>query len=295
MRCVIDCEAIQKEDAETNKSKRADIIIRFYKSFRPKSAIIVEAKGWDKKAAEEQVGHQVINYCEKFKILKEFEGKITAVTLTANRILEKVKEVINITWIDLVSKLIEGNNASNIFEKELIEDYCNYLLRIGGNMKYYETEVLSIPAGDTKELIENPEIGIYECPNSQEDPNKKRDGYPSQKKRALYLSFRGEGGISKRLYKVSDIVVMRFEEKDFEALANINQNYAKRARKYKDNNKSLNTKEKRVFFLDTKNSIELPHPTKPKNSNTYTKGFSLHQYFGATTQEADGQEYVILE
>ena len=307
LRCVIDCEARQRLGYETNNSKRADIVIRFFDGLIPYRAIVIEAKGWDKKADEKSVTNQVIDYCDKFEILKDFKGEITAVTLTANPILSweekyvNVKRIINITWIELVNKFLykkSRNKFENKFENNLIEDYCNYLLNIESDMKFYETEVLSIPAGNTIDLIEDNSIGIYECPNKQEDENKKRDGHPSQKKMALYLSFReGKGGISRFLYKVSDVVVMKFGDNDaIEALGRIDESYVQRVKNYIEKLPSLNKDtEKRVFFLDFDKSIKLPHPCKPGAAKTQGPvNYELHEFFKSPNGKLGNEEVVIL-
>ena len=304
LRCVIDCEARQRLGYETNNSKRADIVIRFFEGLIPYRAIVIEAKGWDKKADEKSVTNQVIDYCDKFEILKDFKGEITAVTLTANPILSweekyvNVKRIINITWIELVNKFLY-EKPRNKFENNLIEDYCNYLLNIESDMKFYETEVLSIPAGNTIDLIEDNSIGIYECPNKQEDENKKRDGHPSQKKKALYLTFRaGNGGVSRVLYKVSDVVVMKFGDTDaIEALGHIDKDYVRRVENYKEKLPSLNIyTEKRVFFLDFDKSIKLPHPCKPETNPQSPVKYELYEFFQEPKGELiTGEKAVILQ
>ena len=284
LRCVVDCEAIQKEEDKTNSSKRADIVIRFYEDgLTPHCAIVVEAKGWDKTAREEQVTNQVINYCEKFEILQEFEDKITAVTLTANRILshqekyEKVKSIVNITWLQLLNAFTEANLPNNKFEKELIKNYCDYLLKIKGDMKFYETEVLSLTAKESIDRVKK--HLIYECPNTYDN---------RYKKNALFFSFRDKNGESKYLYKVSEAMVMRFDNEGINALKSTNEDYAKRAEAYRDESHELDlTQEKWVLFLDKERSIQLPYPCKPE----FVRGaqgpikYNLCEYFASPNED----------
>ncbi len=299
LRYVIDCEARQKLEFETNKSNRADIVIRFFDGFVPYCAIVVEAKGWDKTADMKSVTNQVVDYCDKFEILNDFEGEITAVTLTANPILSweekyvNVKRIINITWIELVNKFLQENPRDK-YEKDLIEDYCNYLLNIESDMKFYETEVLSIPAGNTINLIEDDSIGIYECPS-------KGKGYGAQKKKMLFLSFRGNHSISRVLYKVADVVLMKFgDEEAIEALARIDESYAQRVKNYIAKLHTLDKdQEKRVFFLDFSKSIQLPHPCRPTSGNRgrMPQGavkYELQQFFQRPKGEFKKEEVVLL-
>ena len=60
MRCVIDCEACQKEDAETNKSKRADIIIRFFNSHTEELPLILTLAPIFKSASLVDLGERVL-------------------------------------------------------------------------------------------------------------------------------------------------------------------------------------------------------------------------------------------
>lgn len=303
LRCIVDCEAIQKENTSTAadveseeakvkknaKSKRADIVIRFYDGSTPHCAIVVEAKGWDKTAQEDQVTCQIINYCEKFKILREFTNKITAVTLTANRILshqdkyEYVNSIVNITWLQLLDAFAEIKLPNNKFEGELIKNYCDYLLKIKSDMKFYEKEVLSIPAGQSIDKIEN--FGIYVCPNTKK--------YNKHKKRAMFFAFRkGKGGEMNDLYKVSEVVIMRFDNEGINALKSTNEDYAKRAEAYRDDSPEFDkTEEKWVLFLDKDKSIKLPKPCRPEQNPQGVVGYSLHEFFA----EPNKDDIVILE
>ncbi len=282
LRCIVDCEATQKEESKTKSSKRADILIRFYDEHIPHCAIVVEAKGWDKTAQEEQVANQIINYCEKFMILKEFADKITAVTLTANHILshqeeyKNVRGIVNITWLQLLNTFIEVTLPNNKFEEELIKNYCDYLLKIKSDMKFYETEVWSIPAGQSIDKIKK--FGIYECPNT--------DGYNKHQKRAMFFAFReGKGGQMDCLYKVSEVMIMRFDDEAIAALENNNEDYAIRAKCYRDNSELDLTQEKWVLFLDPKKSIQLPYPCRPEQNPRGSAGYSLYEFFTKPNDE----------
>lgn len=289
LRCIVDCEATQKGESQTKSSKRADIVIRFYDGFTPHSAIVVEAKGWDKKAKEEQVTNQIINYCEKFEILKEFKDKITAVTLTANRILshqeeyKNVRGIVNITWLQLLDAFTEVNLPENKFEEELIKNYCDYLLNIKSDMKFYETEVLSIPAANSIERIEK--FGIYECPNDKR--------YVAHRRKSLFMSFRKRGSISDCLYKVSYIVNMRFGDEDaINALKKINPEYAERVRGYCEASLNIDLQEEKwVIFLDLDKPIKLPHPCQLECYTQKPIKCDLSEFF---QKPKAGDEYIIL-
>ena len=63
-------------------------------------------------------------------------------------------------------------------------------------MRYYEKEVLSIPAGRSITKVEKHKI--YECPNNK---------YFNHKK-ALFVTFRHSGSIMKKLYKIDEILIL---------------------------------------------------------------------------------------
>lgn len=286
-RCIIDCEATQKINYAKNQSNRADIVIRFFEGLTPHSAIIVEAKGWGIKANEETTINQVIDYCDKFEVLEEFKGTITAATLTYNTILShhekfmNVENVVNITWMELINALLNVKFSQNKFERELIDDYCNFLLKNKNHMKFYEDDVLSIPAGDSIDSVEK--CGIYECPN-----NKK---YQKYNKKALYFSFRAKrGGITQKLYKVKDILSITLGDNDaINALNNIDAEYGSRLRQYIQDRKNVTfvneEEEKLVFFFDLEETIRLPYPVKPIKNNTFVKSYSLSSFFGNPNEE----------
>ena len=162
-------------------------------------------------------------------------------------------------------------------------------------MIFYETEVLSIPAGNTIDLIEDDAIGIYECPSEGR-------GYGAQKKKMLFLSFRaGKSSISTVLYKVADVVRMKFGDEDaIEALAHIDKSYTQRVKNYIAKLPTLDKdQEKRVFFLDFSKSIQLPHPCRPTpgNSGRMPQGavkYELQQFFQSPKGKFKGKEVVLL-
>lgn len=150
-------------------------------------------------------------------------------------------------------------------------------------MKFYEKEVLSIPAGQSIDKIEN--FGIYECPNTKE--------YSKHKKRAMFFAFRkGKGGEMNDLYKVSEVVIMRFDDEAIAALKNDNEDYAQRAKDYRDDSPEFDkTEEKWVLFLDKDKSIKLPNPCRPEHNPQGVVGYSLHEFFA----EPNKDDIVILE
>lgn len=65
-------------------------------------------------------------------------------------------------------------------------------------MKFYNEEVMSIPAGTSYNLVET--FGIYECPINGKHYQARANAKP------LYVAFRQKGGKVTELFKVKDII-----------------------------------------------------------------------------------------
>lgn len=281
-RCIIDCEARQSVETISQKSYRTDIILRFYeRNIIPFVAIVIEAKSISVKINAENIVKQINNYKDTFDILTGF-NKIDLVTIT--KYTTPISSVLNIrciTWNDILNKLSDCAKDNTI-----INDFCSFLFKIKGAMKFYEEDVLSIPAGDSIDSVET--CGIYECPN-----NKK---YQKYHKKVLYFSFRAKsGGVSRKLYKVKDILPITLGDNDaIKALNSIDSEYENRLRRYiqdRQNAQGIDMEEEKlVFFFDIEESITLPYPVKPINNNTFTKCYNLSRFF--ETPNKDG--YIIL-
>ena len=275
-RCIIDCEARQNINFEEQKSYRTDIILRFYeRNIIPYLAIVIEAKGISVRINIEDVIRQVKIYKDTFNILDDFEDKdINLVTITKFTTPINKENIRCITWSDILTTFLECKNNN------IIDDFCNFLLKINGAMKFYEEDVLSIPAGSTFDCVDK--YGIYECPNNR--------AYQKYNKKVLYFSFRAKQGISQKLYKVKDVIpIVLGDDNAIRALNNIGDGYADRLIQYiQDRQKSVGLnmeEEKLVFFFNLEESITLPYPVKPVKNNTFTKCYSLSKYFGKPNQE----------
>lgn len=263
---IIDCELPEKD--EDNKGYRADIVLRFYdKLYNPIKAVCIEAKSKGKKIDNVGASSQVDEYCSKFVSLKPFKENIALVTLTdVTSVVMGTEHIIPISWGDLITAL---EKVCEKGKEPIVQEYINYLLKINGNMKQYDKEILSIPAGDTIEKVKS--NYLYECP-ATEKYKARIESHP------LYITFREKRnkGRMTTLYKIKDIVkiyltadgvkkdmqeYIRFkypEEKDLiERIKNICSRQEGEDL-YKEEDKAL-------FILDRKESIELPYPVQYKN------------------------------
>jgi len=139
-------------------------------------------------------------------------------------------------------------------------------------MKFYEKEVLSIPAGDSFEYQYDYPF-IYECPNEGTQ-------FTSLKK-PLFMTFRQvPGGIMEKLFGVDDVIIMN-PHTDFEAFWN-NKSYSKevkeRVKNYCDRYWSgglYDNKEKQFYILSETNQIVLLHKPRPRMNGVYRVYYKL--------------------
>ena len=118
----------------------------------------------------------------------------------------------------------------------------------------------------------------------------------------LFLSFRaGKGSISTVLYKVADVIRMKFGDEDaIEALSHIDNSYTQRVKNYIAKLPTLDKdQEKRVFFLDFSKSIQLPNPCRPTPGSTgrMPQGavkYELQQFFQTPKGEFKNKKVVLL-
>ena len=264
-KCIVDCEAQCKEK---DNNGRIDILLRLYQDEHPVKAIIIEAKSVKAKTSEVAANNQVQKYVS-FPQLKGFSNKET-VTLTQD-VKTLVEDSTSITWLDLVNEL------SNVQGKEpIIKDFINYILNIKGNMKHYEEEIVSIPAGNSYEAVVS--SGIYECPVE----------YKRNPQNPLFITFREKGGgAMKTLYKLLDVLELDLDDEasiekvDEASIEKVGKQLNLKDRL--DRYKSFGTPTKgvkRVYVLDIDDAITLPIPVTPMENNTPIINYKISDFIG---------------
>lgn len=264
-KCIVDCEAQCKEK---DNNGRIDILLRLYQDEHPVKAIIIEAKSVKAKTSEVAANNQVQKYVS-FPQLKGFSNKET-VTLTQD-VKTLVEGSTSITWLDLVDEL------SNVQGKEpIIKDFINYILNIKGNMKHYEEEIVSIPAGNSYEAVVS--SGIYECPVE----------YKRNPQNPLFITFREKGGgAMKTLYKLLDVLELDLDDEasiekvDEASIEKVGKQLNLKDRL--DRYKSFGTPTKgvkRVYVLDIDDAITLPIPVTPMENNTPIINYKISDFIG---------------
>lgn len=264
-KCIVDCEAQRKEK---DNNDRIDILLRLYQDEHPAKAIIIEAKSVKAKTSEVVANNQVQKYVS-FPQLKGFSN-IETVTLTQD-VKTLVEGSTSITWLDLVNEL------SNVQGKEpIIKDFINYILNIKGNMKHYEEEIVSIPAGNSYEAVVS--SGIYECPVE----------YKRNPQNPLFITFREKGGgAMKTLYKLLDVLELDLDDEasiekvDEASIEKVGKQLNLKDRL--DRYKSFGTPTKgvkRVYVLDIDDAITLPIPVTPMENNTPIINYKISDFIG---------------
>lgn len=259
---IVDCEAQRKQ---INNNDRIDILLRFYHHNNPQKALIVEAKSAKANISAQLAATQATKYIYGFSQLNDFAANIETISLT--REVKNITQSISISWSELITNLFEVSSKD-----KLIKDFINFFLNIKGSMKYYDEEILSIPAKDTYDAIMK--SGIYECPND----------YKSRK-RSLFITFRAEKGRMDLLYKLKDVVEL--DVNDNTAINVVNNSlpdFASRLSTYKQIVNSKKNKkvsgEKRVYILDMDHPIKLPVPIRPIENNASPAYYTFQEFFG---------------
>ena len=267
-KCIVDCEAKRKKKDDND---RIDILLRLYQDKEPVKAIIIEAKSVKAKTSEVAANNQVQKYVNNgFPQLEGFSNKET-VTLTQD-VKTLVEGSTSITWLELVNELsrVQG-------EESIIKDFINYILNIkGNNMKHYEEEIVSIPAGNSYEAVVS--SGIYECPVE----------YKRNPQNPLFITFREKGGgAMKTLYKLLDVLELDLD--DEASIEKVDETSIEKVGKQLnlkdrlDRYKSIGTPTKgvkRVYVLDIDDAITLPIPVTPMENNTPIINYKISDFIG---------------
>lgn len=260
---IIDCEL--RRNVERKESYRADIIIRSYnQSGCSKYAILIETKCKGTKISEEPAIVQIKKYKEIFTELQKFKN-VALLTITDIRSSLKKQEdsVLSLTWGELMS-------AFESINESVVKNYINYLLEIKGNMKQYDKEVLTIPAGQS---YDNINTGIYCCPVKEKGPYKKRaESHP------LYFAYRQKDSVISELFKIKDIIQIERPVEDNEIREYLADKYGVDFIKNLEQFWKPKKKEySYVFIFDTSETIVLPRKIRLMKGNAYSKELSLKQ------------------
>ena len=261
---LLKCDYIQVDAEMISEGKlkiRRDITMTFYNNRIKILVIIIEAKNV-KLTDRSDIEKQMMGYLDKNNFPKDKNVPKFAVALTKyNKIFDYEKPFVSITWRDIVDILYRMLNDTHYTDyADIISDYYRFITGVDKNMRYFEKEVLSVPAGETYELIKK--YNIHSCPN--------RYKY----KDSLYIAFREkDGGIMKKLYSIEDVFVINPKNtSQFEMLKELNFKYIDNLIKYIEERKKgfgfEKDEEYRFYILSNNDSINLPHCPRPHKNNT---------------------------
>ena len=198
---IIDCEL-----KSPNNESRIDILIRLYTNKEPIAEYVIETKSAKVSTSIDIASYQLKAYIENgnFVELIPFQDKLHGITLTKYAKYTHNHNFISITWMDIIEVFNEVLNSKKYDgSDQLLNDYFKFITNINEGMKFYEKEVLSIPAREgTLKAIND--CRVYECPN---------EGKYQIQQQPLFLAFRRSGGGEMtELHKIDDIVILDFKE-----------------------------------------------------------------------------------
>ena len=101
--------------------------------------------------------------------------------------------VLFVSWKDVLDWIDEYATREMARRRELFVEFQDFIKSIQTNMKYYQQEVLSIPAGATYNQVIK--YGVYHCSS-----DKRKHELP------LFVAFRAPGGVMTRLFRYENYI-----------------------------------------------------------------------------------------
>jgi hypothetical protein len=252
----------------TTDKKRADIVIKIDSNKAPLIAIIIEAKSIKVNTNQQDLHKQIKGYLEdnQFPDLKEYIRVGVALT----KYNQNIPDIANVSWENLIQLLLEFCKKKES-KNTTINQYLKFITEIDKEMKYYEKEVLSIPAGKSLKLVE--QFNIYVCPDT------KNYNY----KKPIFVGFRkAGGGIMERLYKIEDIIILNPTVKSEVETFNNSVYSTDIKRRILNYIKAANYGaqidfDERFYILSETEVIELNNKPRPKKNNAKFTYYTLSE------------------
>jgi len=247
---------------------RRDITINFYQGNTKILFIVIEAKSIKLNKTGDVEG-QLSKYFDAVYFPDDYSIPHLGITLTKWEEHLITPGFISITWLEIINILHELLNNKQK-SSELIGAYFNFITKVDKEMKYYEKEILSIPAGKSIDFIRK--HNVHACPDTR--------GY--QYKDAIFLTFRESGGVMEKLYKIEKVIKLDPNSPSLESELR-ELEFSERIQGYISERKEkwvfgTNCKY-RFYILSETNQIILKHEPKPKISSQGHRYFTLSQIF----------------
>lgn len=232
--------------------------------------IVIEAKSAKLKSVGD-IREQLIKYFDPNYYPSDYNVPKLGIALTKyNQIFDNSDEnFVSVTWSELIQILKDEikNNGNRILLQNLLVEYYNFITGVDKSMNFYEQEVLSVPAGETFDIIKK--YNIHACPSSY--------SYKSP----IFITFRNKGGGNmETLYKIEGILLLDPHDFSYKTILESSAlSYSKRLLDYIEERKSNWKFEKledyRFYILSETEQIALKHKPKPSVNNTGPRYYSL--------------------
>lgn len=262
---------------------RRDITLTFFKEKIKILIIVIEAKSI-KLCNSVDIEKQLKGYLDLSNFPNDKNIQKFGISLTKyNQIFYENSSFVSITWVDIIDilhKLLKNKNFMD--SNNLLEDYYKFITGVDKNMKYFEKEVLSVPAGDTFEIIEK--YNIHACPNTQS----------YNYKSSLFITFRKKkGGEMKKIYGIGDVIILNPNDiSQLESIKELDLKYIDRLLNYIEERKQglgfRKAEEYRFYILSESNRITLTHCPKPPSNNPGGWYYKLSEVLS-------GKEYIEVD
>lgn len=266
-------------------SVRRDITVTFYSRSNAKLinekilVIVIEAKSAKLKNVK-NIKEQLKKYLASEHYPCDNNIPRIGISLTKyHQIFDGSNEnFVSITWSDLIEIIRSEirNNSKQILLQNILIEYFNFITGVDKNMNFYEQEVLSVPAGNTFNMIKK--YNIHACPSSY--------SYQSP----IFITFRNKGGGNKEiLYKIDEILLLNPHDFSYKTVLENNKfKYSKRLLDYIEERKSEwkfeSNEDYRFYVLSETEQIVLKHCPKPAVNNPGPRYYSLAEILSGKSE-----------
>ncbi|WP_206922932.1 hypothetical protein [Alicyclobacillus suci] len=242
---------------------RRDITLSCFSQNIKKCVVVIEAKSI-KGPGGSTVETQLRNYMDEGHFPQDAGVPILGISLTKDRhAFAPWSSLVSVTWIELIEWLWDFTSHE---ESAMAKEYLNFLTKVDHGMHFYETEVLSLAAKKTERELK--QYHIYACANHKKHPT------------ALFMAFRGEGGVMDTLYKVDRVFVADPKHPSFEEeVGFLPEEQRKRVLEFVEERIKgygfEHGEAYRFYVLSESEMIRLPHHPRPKVANQTAYRYSL--------------------
>lgn len=242
---------------------RRDITLSCFSQNIKKCVVVIEAKNI-KSPKDSTVETQLRQYMDTAHFPQDVGVAILGISLTKERhAFEPWSSLVSVTWIELIKWLWDFTTHE---ESTIAKEYLDFLTKVDHGMHFYETEVLSLAAKKTEHELKK--YHIYACANHKKHPT------------ALFMAFRGEGGVMDTLYKVDRVFVADPKHPSFEEQVSfLSDEDSRRVLAFVAERKQgygfKYDEEYRFYILSESEKIHLPHQPRPTVANQSKRLYSL--------------------